>query len=54
MLGDNSAPVQVVGSGGSGTLSGITAIAGGVHHSIARKSDGTIWTWGDDLEGQLG
>lgn len=54
VLGDNTTPVQVVGPGGSGTLGGITAIAGGVHHSIARKSDGTVWTWGDDAQGQLG
>jgi RHS repeat-associated protein len=54
VLGDNTTPVQVVGPGSGGTLSGITAIAGGVHHSIARKSDGTVWTWGDDLDNQLG
>lgn len=57
-LGDNSTTdrstvVQVVVSGGS-ALSNITAIAGGAAHSIALKSDGTVWTWGDNTYGELG
>ena len=51
VLGDNTTPVEVVGPGASGMLSGMTAIAGGVHHSIARKSDGRVWTWGDGVLG---
>jgi len=39
----SSVPVQVVGAGGVGTLSGVTAIAGGFTHSLALKSDGTVW-----------
>jgi hypothetical protein len=32
----------------------VAAIAGGVDHSLALKSDGTVWTWGDNGNGQLG
>jgi alpha-tubulin suppressor-like RCC1 family protein len=53
-LGDNPAPAQVLGPGGSGTLSGVTAIAGGVDFSLALKSDGTVRAWGDDGLGELG
>ena len=43
-----STPTQSVG------LSGITAIAGGDLHSVALKSDGTVWTWGFNFYGELG
>jgi len=36
------------------SLSGITAIAAGGSHSLALKSDGTVWAWGDNDYGQLG
>lgn len=35
-------------------LTGIIAIAAGTNFSMAVKSDGTVWTWGDDTHGQLG
>jgi alpha-tubulin suppressor-like RCC1 family protein len=35
-------------------LSGIIAISAGAGHSVALKNDGTVWTWGNNLEGQLG
>lgn len=41
-------PVQVYG------LSNIRAIAAGGNHSAALKSDGTVWTWGDNTYGQAG
>jgi alpha-tubulin suppressor-like RCC1 family protein len=41
-------PVRVSG------LTSVTAIAGGLVHSLALKSDGTVWAWGDGEEGQLG
>jgi alpha-tubulin suppressor-like RCC1 family protein len=52
--GQRSTPVQVVGPGGSGYLSDITQASAGLNHSLALKSDGTVWTWGRNAEGQLG
>ncbi|HHT9146477.1 MAG TPA: RCC1 domain-containing protein, partial [Candidatus Wunengus sp. YC61] len=36
------------------SLSGIIDITGGVSHSLAVKSDGTVWAWGYNGYGQLG
>ncbi|USK60456.1 RCC1 domain-containing protein [Peribacillus asahii] len=35
-------------------LSKVTAIAGGRYHTLAVKSDGTIWTWGNNERNQIG
>ena len=35
-------------------LTGVVAIAGGYYHSLAVKSDGTVWAWGYNGAGQLG
>ena len=32
----------------------MVAIAGGDYHSLAVKSDGTVWAWGCNGYGQLG
>ena len=51
---DSSAPVQVVGLGGSGSLTNVTAVAGGFSHSLALIGDGTADAWGYGGWGQLG
>ena len=51
---DSSTPVQVLGVGGSGKLTDVIAIDGGWYHSLALKSDGTVWAWGRNNNGQLG
>ena len=45
----SSIPVQV--SGLSGTF---TAVAVGQYHSLALKSDGTVWAWGYNADGEVG
>ena len=46
----NSHPVPVQVSG----LDGVVAIDGTFDHSLALKSDGTVWAWGYNGYGQLG
>ena len=45
---NSNTPVQV------SNLSGVKDIAGGGHHSLVLKSDGTVWAWGRNNYGQLG
>lgn len=44
----SSAAVQATG------LNGVSAIAAGYIHSVALKTDGTVWAWGSSAFGQLG
>lgn len=58
-LGDGTimerhSPVQVLGAGGSGHLTGVVAIAAGAQHVLALKNDGSVWAWGNNAYGQLG
>jgi alpha-tubulin suppressor-like RCC1 family protein len=53
-LGDNSithrsSPVQTVAGGTNWKL-----VAGGLYHTAAIKTDGTLWTWGRNAHGGLG
>src|SRR5438270_12501659 len=50
----NGTPRIVKGVGGSGTLTGMTAVAGGDAHSLALSSTGTVYAWGSNAYGQLG
>ena len=50
-LGDvtnRSSPAQV------GALTNWLSVAGGFNHTIALKTDGTLWSWGRNNVGQLG
>jgi alpha-tubulin suppressor-like RCC1 family protein len=53
-LANSNTPVQVTDAAGTGFLTGIIAIAAGGDHSMALKSDGTVWTWGRNGNGELG
>jgi len=44
----STTPVQVSG------LTDVIAIAGGAFHTVALKSNGTVWIWGDNSVSQLG
>jgi alpha-tubulin suppressor-like RCC1 family protein/regulation of enolase protein 1 (concanavalin A-like superfamily) len=62
--GSTSTFEAVVASGGQATGTGFAAtvqsgkatpmITGGAYHTLALRSDGTVWAWGSNSEGQLG
>ncbi|XP_006623657.1 X-linked retinitis pigmentosa GTPase regulator-like isoform X2 [Apis dorsata] len=52
-IGDSAnTPVLVYDSGPTGSK--IVQIVAGSHHSLALTSDGSVFAWGSNLEGQLG
>jgi len=52
---DSKTPIQVLGPGGAGFLTGIVGIAAGYSEfNVALKDDGSVWTWGQNIYGQLG
>ena len=58
-LGNNSettslVPVEVVGLGGSGFLSGLVQLAAGLYHTCALTIAGNVYCWGEGLDGELG
>jgi alpha-tubulin suppressor-like RCC1 family protein len=53
-LGRVLVPTEVHGAGDVGFLNSVTAIMGGEVHNVALKSDGTVWSWGNNIFGQVG
>ncbi|HCC07805.1 MAG TPA: hypothetical protein DEP72_06585 [Clostridiales bacterium] len=58
-LGNNTTdeshtPIQTLGVGGSGSLTGISQVSVGRYHTLALKSDGTVYGWGNNGDGELG
>jgi len=37
-----------------GTINNVVAIAAGDYHNLALKGDGSVWAWGNNVNGQLG
>ncbi|MEO5368135.1 MAG: Ig-like domain-containing protein, partial [Magnetococcus sp. WYHC-3] len=53
-LGDGTTINRLTSVQVSGLTSGVTAITAGASHTLARKSDTTVWVWGYNAYGQLG
>lgn len=53
-LGNGTTPTSRATPGRVSGLTGVAAIAGGRNHALALRSDGTVWSWGNNTSGQLG
>lgn len=47
-VSDNPTPMQIA------NLTNVSAVDGGDLHGVALKTDGSVWSWGGNSEGQLG
>jgi hypothetical protein len=54
MTTNSLTPVEVHGFGNVGFLSHIVAISEGTSGSFALQSNGVVWAWGSNIDGQLG
>ncbi len=50
----NAAPIEVLGTSGTGALGGIVALTAGPAHTCALSSAGNVYCWGYNNVGQLG
>ena len=53
-LGLGTAPTYLISPRQVASDIGWQSVAAGEYHTVAIKSDGTLWTWGDNSRGQLG
>lgn len=53
-LGDGRAPTNRLTPTPVAGLTGLVAMAAGQNHSLAMDSEGRVWAWGDNSQGQLG
>ncbi|WP_428269327.1 DUF7594 domain-containing protein [Haliangium sp.] len=53
-LVDRLVPVVVDQDAGGGAFGAVTDVCGGEAHTCARRSDGTVWCWGQDSQYQIG
>jgi len=51
---NRSTPVEVVGVGGTGTLSAVSSVSVGLSHSCAVTTSGSVLCWGSQNAGRLG
>jgi alpha-tubulin suppressor-like RCC1 family protein len=53
-IAESDVPVHVANLGGTGSLSGVTAISAGSEYALATTSSGTVDGWGRNYFGELG
>lgn len=53
-LGHGAGSFQTPTPGQIPNFGNVVSISAGLHHSVALKSDGSVWSWGLNSEGELG